>query len=114
MLVPVERKIVLNAAEAPGDGAPLRGFRFTVAHEVGHWVCHCLEGRAPAMEPSYCRPVDLTEAADRTLERDGNVFAAELLMPEPVLREAWEEPADVAGCATRFDVVSDSDAVAAS
>ena len=64
---------------------PLRRFRFTIAHEIGHWVCHCLEAPS-ALEPSYCRPVDLTEAADRTLEREANVFAAELLMPEPAVR----------------------------
>jgi hypothetical protein len=107
MLLPAERRIVLNANERPGgvQGAPgLRRFRFTIAHEIGHWVCHCLEGRAPAPEPSYCRPVDLTESADRALEREANVFAAELLMPEPAVREAWDEFGDVAGCARRFDV----------
>ncbi|HWQ25108.1 MAG TPA: ImmA/IrrE family metallo-endopeptidase, partial [Gaiellaceae bacterium] len=95
-----------NAEEgAPGqDDPPFRRFRFTIAHEIGHWVCHCLEGRAPNPEPSYCRPVDLTDAADRTLEREANVFAAELLMPEPAVREAWEELGDVAACAARFDV----------
>ncbi len=106
MLLPAERRIVLNAWEkAYGrDTPPLRRYRFTIAHEVGHWVCHCLEGRAPAPEPSYCRPVDLTEATDRDLEREANVFAAELLMPEPAVRAAWEELGDVAECAQRFDV----------
>jgi len=106
MLLPAERRIVLNEAErAIGrDTPPLRRFRFTIAHEVGHWVCHCLEGRAPVVEPSYCRPVDLTEAADRALEREANVFAAELLMPEPAVRAAWEELGEVAACAARFDV----------
>jgi hypothetical protein len=106
MLLPAERRIVLNAEEgAPGqDDPPFRRFRFTIAHEIGHWVCHCLEGRAPNPEPSYCRPVDLTDAADRTLEREANVFAAELLMPEPAVREAWAELGDVAACAARFDV----------
>jgi hypothetical protein len=104
MLLPASRTIVLNAAEAPRDEAPLRRFRFTIAHEVGHWVVHCLEGKARTLEPSFCRPVDLTEAADRTLEREANVFAAELLMPEPAVREAWEELGDVASCASRFDV----------
>ena len=51
MLLPAERKIVLNAAEAPRDEAPLRRFRFTIAHEVGHWVCHC-RGRARARSRS--------------------------------------------------------------
>jgi len=100
MLLPAERRIVLNAAEAPRDVAPLRRFRFTIAHEVGHWVCHCLSGRAPKLEPSYCRAVDLTDAADRTLEREANVFAAELLMPEPAVRAAWEELGEVEPCAT--------------
>ena len=46
MLLPAERRIVLNADEqAPGrNDPPLRRFRFTIAHEIGHWVCHCLEG----------------------------------------------------------------------
>jgi Zn-dependent peptidase ImmA (M78 family) len=38
------------------------------------------------------------------LEREANVFAAELLMPEPAVREAWDELGDVASCAARFDV----------
>jgi hypothetical protein len=104
MLLPASRRIVLNAGEAPRDAAPLRRFRFTIAHEIGHWVCHCLEGRAPDPDPSYCRPVDLTEAADRVLEREANVFAAELLMPEPAVRDAWDELGDIAACAARFDV----------
>ena len=106
MLLPAERRIVLNAHEraTDRDDPPLRRFRFTVAHEIGHWVCHCLEGRAPSPAPSYCRPVDLTEAADRALEREANVFAAELLMPEPAVRAAWEELEDVTACATCFDV----------
>jgi hypothetical protein len=76
MLLPAEWRIVLNAHERVGgrNDPPLRRFRFTIAHEIGHWVCHCLEGRAPDPEPSYCRPVDLTEAADRKLEREANVL----------------------------------------
>lgn len=106
VLLPAERRIVLNAAEGVGgrNDPPLRRFRFTIAHEIGHWICHCREGRAPAMAASYCRPVDLTEAADRTLEREANVFAAELLMPKAAVRGAWEELEDVSACAARFDV----------
>ena len=106
MLLPAERRIVLNAEEQVRgrNDPPLRRFRFTIAHEIGHWVCHCLEGLAPSPEPSYCRPVDLTEAADRALEREANVFAAELLMPEPAVREAWKDFEDITACAARFDV----------
>ena len=110
MLVPTERRIVLNAAEAPRDDPPLRRYRFTIAHELGHWVCHVFGHPEP--QPTYCRAVDLTESADRTLEREANVFAAELLMPEPAVRTAWaalvpdghEEGICVAACAKRFDV----------
>jgi hypothetical protein len=106
MLLPAERKIVLNARERVigRNDPPLRRFRFTVAHEIGHWVCHCLEGRAATLEPSYCRPVDLTLASDRKLEREANVFAAELLMPEPAVRAAWAESGELETCAARFDV----------
>ena len=102
MLLPAERKIVLNAAEAPRDEAPLRRFRFTIAHEVGHWICHVVGTDRP--EPRFCRAKDVSEDADRTLEREANVFAAELLMPEPAVRAAWGELGNIAACAARFDV----------
>ena len=106
MLLPAERRIVLNASEqaAGRNDPPLRRFRFTIAHEIGHWVCHCLEGRAPHPKPSYCRAVDLTVAADRALEREANVFAAELLMPDSDVRDVWSGLEDVDACAARFDV----------
>jgi len=101
-LLPAERRIVLNAAEGPQDAAPLRRFRFTIAHEVGHWVCHVLGAERP--EPVFCRAKDLSEDADRALEREANVFAAELLMPEPAVRAAWRELGDAGACAAHFDV----------
>src|SRR5206468_1739595 len=102
MLLPTQRLIRINSAEGPRNELPLRRFRFTIAHELGHWICHALEGANPAA--SYCRPVDLTEAADRSLERDANIFAAELLMPEPAVRQAWSELGDADQLAGRFDV----------
>ncbi len=100
-----------KTAEDPA-GEPLRRYRFTIAHVHGRFVCQCLEGRPAAAAPSDCRAVDLTEATDRALEREANVFAAELLMPEPAVRAAWGKvaarclaPADaVAACAHRFGV----------
>jgi hypothetical protein len=102
MLLPAERRIVLNEAELGRDQRPLRRYRFTVAHELGHWVCHVL-GR-PDPQPTYCRAVDLTEVTDRTLEREANVFAAELLMPEQAVRESWAALPDTDKLAARFDV----------
>jgi IrrE N-terminal-like domain len=91
MLLPAERQIWVNAREA--QESPGRR-RFTVAHEVGHWVCQCLEGRG---EQVMCRAEDISPEADRTLEREANVFAAELLMPEPAVRAFSSEP-DPAPC----------------
>jgi Zn-dependent peptidase ImmA (M78 family) len=62
-------------------------------------VCQVLEGDAA---PVYCRDVDLTEAADRQLEREANVFAAELLMPEPAVRSACGD--SISDCAKTFGV----------
>src|SRR5436190_22766469 len=41
-LLPAERLIVLNASEAAHEGMPIRRHRYTIAHEIGHWVCHVL------------------------------------------------------------------------
>ena len=103
MLLPAEWKIVVNAAEnVADDGQPIRRRRFTIAHEIGHWICHVVgTGRA---EPVFCRAKDLSEDTERDLEREANVFAAELLMPEPAVREAWGELGSIAACAAHFDV----------
>jgi IrrE N-terminal-like domain len=106
MLVPAERKIVLNAVEEGRDATPLRRWRFTIAHELGHWICHAVAGARP--EPVFCRSKDLAQDADRTVEREANVFAAELLMPEPAVRAAWLEAPEVATCAERFAVSADA------
>ena len=64
LLIPAERQIWLNAAE------PEARRRFTLAHELGHWVCQCLDGRSA---PLYCRPKDVStterSSARRTCSR---------------------------------------------
>src|SRR5262245_6132270 len=88
MLLPAERRILLNAHEGAcgRNDPPLRRFRFTIAHEIGHWVCHVVGG-AHRTQPVFCRAKDLSEDADRALEREANVFAAELLMPGSAVRQ---------------------------
>ena len=80
LLYPAERLVVLNAAE------PRTRQRFTLAHELGHWVCQCLEGTT---RPVYCRAEEVgVNPEAKALEREANVFAAELLMPEEQVRTA--------------------------
>jgi Zn-dependent peptidase ImmA (M78 family) len=86
LLLPAQREIWLNgreARESPGRR------RFTLAHELGHWICHCLAGRTA---PMYCRSdqVGLPNGEVRQLEREANVFAAELLMPERLIRKSYK------------------------
>jgi hypothetical protein len=102
MLLPAARLIRISANETGRNEAPLRRYRFTVAHELGHWICHALEGART--RTTFCRPVDVSTAADRPLEREANIFAAELLMPELAVRAAWQDSADVDFVATHFEV----------
>ncbi len=95
LLLPPERRVVLNAGE------PLGRRRFTLGHELGHWVCHVKEGYDA---PVYCRATDLAPDADRALEREANVFAAELLMPEQAVRAKWPRVASTAEVASWFGV----------
>ncbi len=74
-LIPSERVVLLNR-----DESAVRR-RFTLAHEVGHWVCQCDEGRDPR-RVIMCRGADIEEHAARALEREANRFAATLLMPD--------------------------------
>jgi len=75
--------------------------RFTIAHEIGHHLLHS-DGATV-----LCRPVDVDQAdeAARAKERQANRFAAELLMPEPLVRERAEHDGpDTAALADAFDV----------
>jgi hypothetical protein len=85
------RAIVVNGS---GDSGRRR---FTIAHEIGHFVLH----------PERCRPErgGAVNEAGRREEREADAFAAELLMPEPLVREAVSEHGPDAGrLAHRFQV----------
>ena len=101
LLVPHTRYVYLNGAEArESEGRR----RFTLAHEIGHWVCQCDEGRAAAPEPIMCRPSDLSAKVDTDLEREANNFAASLLMPERAVHEVAARGMDVDAAADLFCV----------
>lgn len=95
LLLPSERRLIVNASE------PDQRRRFTLAHEVGHWVCQVAEGHAA---PVFCRTADLGPDPDRSLEREANVFAAELLMPEPLVRAEWKRAPSCTELASTFGV----------
>jgi Zn-dependent peptidase ImmA (M78 family) len=61
--------------------------RFTIAHEIGHLRLHAERG-----------------GRDSEAERQADVFAATLLIPPPMLREAAASGADLAGLCRFFEV----------
>jgi Zn-dependent peptidase ImmA (M78 family) len=71
--------------------------RFTIAHEIGHFVLH----------PECVAPErgGATNFASGPYERQADAFAAALLMPEHLVRQAaLEEGADPRRLADRFEV----------
>lgn len=85
--------------------------RFTIAHEIGHLILH-----VPTSEGVfYDRPTDIREIDEgspgeelpelRKREREANVFARELLMPEPLVNEqAHATGFNLPALANRFEV----------
>ena len=89
----------LDPDECPGQEGR---YRFTVAHEVGHWALHrhqfiaagkaglFTEEKAPSV---VCR--DQPRSGKPRIEWQADAFASHLLMPEPLIRRSW---AEVHGC----------------
>jgi hypothetical protein len=97
MLLAAERTIRLSAGEA--RDSPARR-RFTLAHEIAHWICHCPPG-APAPR-ILCRASQVGVSSGDAIEREANVFAAELLMPAAEVIAAARAGAGAAELAATF------------
>ena len=96
--MPVSGLLVVPRREVwTHDAEPMARRRFTIAHEIAHWVCH----RADA--PASC-DLDSREADRDPREREANTFAAELLMPAGAVRAAHANRADAGLLAARFHV----------
>lgn len=85
--------------------------RFTIAHEIGHLILHV----PVSHEVFYDRPADIRETDEdrpgeelpelRRREREANVFARELLMPEALVSEqAHATGFNLPALANRFEV----------
>jgi Zn-dependent peptidase ImmA (M78 family) len=82
-----------HAAAPNGTGDSGRK-RFTIAHEIGHFVLH---------QEGFRR--EAGGVAGRAEDREADAFAAELLMPEHLVRQAvLEHGPDDARLADRFEV----------
>lgn len=79
------RRIYVNKADVP------QRQRFTVAHELGHWILHREAFMAnPDLYPVLPRfqSVDASNA----FEQEANAFAAELLVPDHLLKQVRHAP----------------------
>lgn len=105
-----ERHIIKIASSLADDLELEPRFRFTVAHELGHVCLHfplvpLLNGQINLLDSDYyqAQPIVLCRESgqedkearyERTnydwLEWQANVFAANLLMPEPLIRKHFE------------------------
>ena len=77
LLLPARGEIWVNAEEAR-RWPPRR--RFTIGHELGHWVMH-----RTGQEALFCRRTSVDEEAAppaRDIEEEASAFAAALLMPQ--------------------------------
>jgi hypothetical protein len=87
-------EIWVNAAEArqwPGRR------RFTISHELGHWVMHRVGDRSMFCRSTTVQPEERSEQAGYEIpdiEEEASVFAAALLMPAELIRREYERDPD--------------------
>lgn len=92
LLLPDQREIWVSASEAQ---AWPRRRRFSIAHEVGHWLLH-----RDGQQSLFCRKATIDEGADPEvsaavkpelplIEQEAHAFASALLMPGDLLRHHY-------------------------
>lgn len=92
-----EFKITVNSKHHP------RRRRFTIAHEIGHYVLHADMIGDGIIDDALYR----SHHSDK-VERQANVYAASLLMPAPLVRSKFSAGVDTAAEMARLFEVSES------
>jgi Zn-dependent peptidase ImmA (M78 family) len=96
-----EATIAINAAHHPNRR------RFSAAHECGHYFLHREGDEQLFVDQAFQRDATASSGTNR-LEIEANRFAAELLMPETMIRDAVANQSlsdlDIALLALRFEV----------
>ncbi|MGI8461643.1 MAG: ImmA/IrrE family metallo-endopeptidase [Solirubrobacterales bacterium] len=95
LLLPEWGEIWVNADEAADPIWGEQRCRFTVGHELGHWVLH-----RTGQQSLFCRPASVKEEGEQggaeesrpplpQTEEEANVFSAALLMPPELIRHHY-------------------------
>ena len=97
------------------EGEPAYLIRFTIAHEIGHYLLHLNEGGTIKDGMMLDRPIDMfwdrepaEVSEDWMKEIEANWFATELLMPAEFIREEWSKIRSVSRLAETFYVTEEA------
>lgn len=86
--------------------------RFTIAHELGHHFLHLLEdGDFVDTQVDLFRDAEAGEAAPKPVEVQANQFAAALLMPAELVRQAFATKRGLPEMARLFNVSEEAMAI---
>lgn len=85
---------------------------FTTAHEIGHYFLHqvvinneeALIDQDETLDNLGSILFRLDNGERSVIEKEANIFAASLIMPETLVRDAWSRIKDVEECAKVFNV----------
>lgn len=109
-LLPTRQLVLLNERHyerlEKREGAQLR---FTVGHEVGHWILHVPNGGLGSSDLFDGERVLCRDGSQASVERQAEMFSAALLIPREVLaknlpRTAWSGWSTVYRLAEKFVV----------
>ncbi|OHB45938.1 MAG: hypothetical protein A2Y13_05290 [Planctomycetes bacterium GWC2_45_44] len=90
-----KRKICIDQSLDPTEHPSAEGrFRFTVAHELGHWILHKsqIEEVSGGLFETDTKPsiVCRTQSAKEPIEWQADAFAGFLLMPKELVHNTWK------------------------
>jgi len=87
--------------------------RFTIAHELGHFILHKDQGTMFMDKILFRKNSEKYSSKDEKLEKEANYFAANVLMPENAVRDLFSESIidfyddeDIRTLASKFKVSS--------
>jgi len=107
LLIPVQRLVVINESHRRTFERNPGLYRFTIGHEIGHWMLHCEDARASNMELIAGDRILCRQGSREPIEIQAERFASYLLAPTDQLRprmppQPWHGWTTVYGLANSF------------